>query len=703
MAEVGRDDKFFQYSTAEELRNELVADRKGKGVSRKRAALKRIIANATMGNDMHSLFAEVVECLEIDALDVKKMVCTCPTHTDLYIINYGRSNKKLLPLCIKGFLRDCNDPSPSVRALALRSMSYLQSPQVFEAIVQPVNRGIRDKDAQVRKAAVICIAKMHMFDPALVEANGYVEVLQEMLFDENINVVSNAVVALYDMVERSDKIQPAISFGTAEKLARTLGQCSEWGQTYILEILIFFVPQTSHEAEAVAELAAARLQQTSLSVVLTAVKVVMYLLNYISSTESRELLCRKVGAALVTLLSSPPEMQYVALRNILLVIQRRPIVLHNNVQFFFRKPSDPLYIKLTKLEVLCRLVHRGNAQQVLPELQDYTSDAQVDFTRKAVNTIGRIALRIEEAADQYVGVLTKLVKSGVHHIVQEVMIIAKDIFRKYPNRYMDLLKALCAHIGELEETQAKAAMIWILGQYADRIEKSEELLDEFLYTFLEEPVEIQLALLTATVKLFLKRPTAGSALVPKVLKWATQDVRNPDCRDRGYMYFRLLSSDAAKARKVILTELPVIDTHSDRMDRQLLDQLLLQGNSLASVYFRTPQSFIQGAKGRYLPDSSALEANAKLYASDHLYNSPQGHPPDTHVNRAMPLAPISTSMSMGLSQALPDNESIITPNESLVSEVSATPTDEDLSGTLSHSLGQLQVHDRGEPGVGSLI
>jgi vesicle coat complex subunit len=57
-----------------------------------------------------------------------------------------------------------------------------------------------------------------------------------------------------------------------------------------------------------------------------------------------------------------------------------------------------------------------------------------------------------------------------------------------------------------------------------------------------------LALLTATVKLFVQRPTAGQELVPKVLKWATEEVDNPDLRDRGYIYWRLLSTDPAAAK-----------------------------------------------------------------------------------------------------------------------------------------------------------
>lgn len=39
----------------------------------------------------------------------------------------------------------------------------------------------------------------------------------------------------------------------------------------------------------------------------------------------------------VAMLSSGPEIQYVALRNILLIIQRRPLVLENDVKVFFVK------------------------------------------------------------------------------------------------------------------------------------------------------------------------------------------------------------------------------------------------------------------------------------------------------------------------------------------------------------------------------
>ena len=45
---------------------------------------------------------------------------------------------------------------------------------------------------------------------------------------------------------------------------------------------------------------------------------------------------------LVTLLNSEPEIQYVALRNINLIVQKRPNILENEIKVFFCKYNDPI-------------------------------------------------------------------------------------------------------------------------------------------------------------------------------------------------------------------------------------------------------------------------------------------------------------------------------------------------------------------------
>lgn len=151
-------------------------------------------------------------------------------------------------------------------------------------------------------------------------------------------------------------------------------------------------------------------------------------------------------------------------------------------------------------------------------------------------------------------------------------------------------------------------MIWIIGQYADRIENSEVLLDDFLYSFKEETYEVQLSLLTAIVKLFLQRPTKGSELVPRVLKWATEETDHPDLRERGFFYWRLLSySDAAMAKRVVMGEKPPITAESEKLDPITLEEMCLNVGTLATIYLKPVNQVFRNARTRRLQDSPALQ------------------------------------------------------------------------------------------------
>jgi AP-1 complex subunit beta-1 len=52
----------------------------------------------------------------------------------------------------------------------------------------------------------------------------------------------------------------------------------------------------------------------------------------------------------VTLVSSAYEVQYVALRNIDLLLQKQPDILSKEMRVFFCKYNDPNYLKMEKLE-----------------------------------------------------------------------------------------------------------------------------------------------------------------------------------------------------------------------------------------------------------------------------------------------------------------------------------------------------------------
>lgn len=229
------------------------------------------------------------------------------------------------------------------------------------------------------------------------------------------------------------------------------------------------------------------------------------------------------------------------------------------------------------------------------------------FVRKAVRAIGKLAIKIETAARQCIDTLLELVNAKVPYIVQEATVVIRNIFRKYPNQYEGIIGAVIQNIDELDEPEAKAAIIWIIGQYADRIENSDGLLQDYLATFHDEPIEVQLALLTATVKLFIQRPTKGQQLVPQVLKWCTEDTDDPDLRDRGYMYWRLLSTDPATAKEIVMGEKPPITAESEKLDAKTLEELCLNVGTLATVYLKPVQQVFRTARVKRLADSPALQ------------------------------------------------------------------------------------------------
>lgn len=253
---------------------------------------------------------------------------------------------------------------------------------------------------------------------------------------------------------------------------------------------------------------------------------------------------------------------------------------------------------MEKLEIIIKLVSEKNIDQVLLELKEYSTEVDVDFVRKSVSAIGRCAVKLERAAERCIGVLLELIQTKVNYVVQESVIVIKDIFRRYPNRYESIIATLCDNLDTLDEPLAKASMIWIIGEYAERIDNADELLDTFLETFEEEDPAVQLQLLTATVKCFLKNPEDTQDMVQRVLDMATEESDNPDLRDRGFIYWRLLSTDPEAAKMVVLGDKPVIEDDTFRLEPALLTILIGQIATLSSVYHKPPEAFVvRGPRG----------------------------------------------------------------------------------------------------------
>jgi len=153
----------------------------------------------------------------------------------LFLVNYGRSKPEMAQHALPILVSDMDDPNPLVRALALRTLSYIHVREFVEATVAPLKNLLRDPDPYVRKTAAFCVAKLYDHDNRLVESSGgasgqggLIEGLNSLLRDDNPTVVSSALVSLMDIWERSETINLTIDHANASKIVQILPDCSEF-------------------------------------------------------------------------------------------------------------------------------------------------------------------------------------------------------------------------------------------------------------------------------------------------------------------------------------------------------------------------------------------------------------------------------------------------------------------------------------------
>lgn len=248
-------------------------------LKRKRDIIKKVIAYMTLGIDVSLLFSDMVmvraslpraatgwitgphgspQASSTTDFVVKKMVY-------LYLCTYAESNPELSLLAINTLTKDwyvcllagvapqraacpLTPPPPSVnedptiRGLALRSLSSLRLPTIVEYVVPVLQRALRDPSPYVRKTAVLGIVKLHHLAPHVVQEADMVDTLYTMLRDRDAQVVTNCIVALREIM--ADEGGMAVNQAIVHHLVNRLREVNEWGQCVVLELVAEYKPES---------------------------------------------------------------------------------------------------------------------------------------------------------------------------------------------------------------------------------------------------------------------------------------------------------------------------------------------------------------------------------------------------------------------------------------------------------------------------
>ena len=590
--------------------------------NRQKDAIKKIISAMTIGRDVSKLFPHVVKCIITPNLELKKLVY-------LYIINYARVKPLETLLAVNALKRDASDfnGNPLTRALAVRTMGCLGVEEIMQFLCDPLKDALNDKDPYVRKTGALCVAKIYDINPQLAEDQfGFLDKIKEMLEEEtNAMVLANCISALIEISTTKGKDILEINWSKCRHLMSALHENNEWTQIYLLEGISRYSPTKQDEINEMIERIIPCVSHSNAGVVLSVIKILIKLLDLVENPETIRSVCKKITPSLVTLLSSEPEIQYVALKNINILIQKRPIIFEKDIKIFFSSFTEPLYNKLEKLEIIYKLVSMNNIDIVLNELKEYASDVDIKFVRRSVKLIGQCAIKLEKAAQRCVETLVELVKTQVSFVIQEAIIALKDIFRRYPNTFEGAMAIINENLRTLDDPEAKAALIWIIGEYSDRIEGAENQLIKFIDNLKEEPYVIQINILDSATKTFLKCQSEESYnILNQVFDFCTKECEDPDVRDRGYMYYRLMTIDPQLASKIIVNDKPRINEDVSGFDDNLLAILMDNLGTMATIYEKPPEAFVKKTKEKYFEDDNEGEyEESQFNLNEDDYNMPK--------------------------------------------------------------------------------
>ncbi|XP_072767970.1 AP-3 complex subunit beta-2 isoform X12 [Nerophis lumbriciformis] len=591
--------------------------------SLKLEAMKRIVAMIARGKNASDLFPAVVKNVACKNIEVKKLVY-------VYLVRYAEEQQDLALLSISTFQRGLKDPNQLIRASALRVLSSIRVTIIVPIMMLAIKEAASDMSPYVRKTAAHAIPKLYSLDPE--QKDQLIEVIEKLLADKTTLVAGSVVMAFEEVCpERIDLIHK-----NYRKLCNLLIDVEEWGQVVIINMLTryartqFLNPnineslleegggdktfygsdddEDEEEKEKKVEAAMAKrkpyvmdpdhrlllrntkplLQSRNAAVVMAVAQLYFHL--------APKAEVGVIAKALVRLLRSHSEVQYVVLQNVATMTIKRRGMFEPYLKSFYIRSTDPTQIKILKLEVLTNLANETNISTILREFQTYIKSMDKDFVAATIQAIGRCATNIGEVRDTCLNGLVQLLSNRDELVVAESVVVIKKLLQMQPEKHSDIIKHMAKLTDNIQVPMARASILWLIGEYCEHVPKiAPDVLRKMAKSFTNEEDIVKLQILNLAAKLYLTNSKQTKLLTQYVLNLAKYD-QNYDIRDRARFIRQLIVpteksgalSKYAKKLFLALKPAPVLESPFKDRDHFQLGSLSHLLNAKAGGYQELP-------------------------------------------------------------------------------------------------------------------
>ncbi|ETV70018.1 hypothetical protein H257_14379 [Aphanomyces astaci] len=616
-----------------ELKNLLRDSTVERDSKKKREIIKKVIAYMTLGIDVSRIFSEIVMCVDTKDIITKKMVY-------YYLTNYANKNADLAILCINTLLTDCRNEDPLVRGLALRSLCSLRLETMLEYIHEPLQHSLTDTSAYVRKTGVIGILKVFSLNKELIKDSEMVDTLYNMIRDRDPQVVSNCLVALNEIM--ADEGGIAVNQQIVLHLLTRISEFNEWGQCNILHVVSTYRPSSEEEIFNIMNILEPQLRVSNSAVVLGTAKCFFNLTDKMPQVHTQ--VFERMRQPMLTLMAGGShELNYCVLHHILLMVGKYPRVFSPDYRQFYIRYNEPSHVKYVKLDILSGIAENHSVADIIMELSEYVTDVDQELSRRAVRAISQIAIGnsfghegLDAMHDQIVDTMVEFLEMNLDYVRDETLVVMKDLLRKFPHKVDDVLDVLPRIIPKVDHAPAKCAVIWMLGEFGQDLRRAPYVLERLIDSFADEIApSVLLELLSASLKLFFKRPPEMQSMLGRLLQAAMDESqRNIDVKDRALFYYRLLSQDVNTAAQIVRQFEPdIVDVFAEMVETDLQDKLFREFNTLAVVYTKPSETFVSAA---HLITRLNVESNAGGGDNDEEEDEDEDEEDEPHVQPPLP-------------------------------------------------------------------
>ncbi|KAF4094863.1 hypothetical protein G5714_023941 [Onychostoma macrolepis] len=588
--------------------------------SLKLEAMKRIVAMIARGKNASDLFPAVVKNVACKNIEVKKLVY-------VYLVRYAEEQQDLALLSISTFQRGLKDPNQLIRASALRVLSSIRVTIIVPIMMLAIKEAASDMSPYVRKTAAHAIPKLHSLDPE--QKDQLIEVIEKLLADKTTLVAGSVVMAFEEVCpDRIDLIHK-----NYRKLCNLLIDVEEWGQVVIINMLTryartqflnpnineslleessdkaFYASDDEEDEDKKAEVATLAkrkpyvmdpdhrlllrntkplLQSRNAAVVMAVAQLYFHL--------APKAEVGIIAKALVRLMRSHSEVQYVVLQNVATMTIKRRGMFEPYLKSFYIRSTDPTQIKILKLEVLTNLANETNISTILREFQTYIKSMDKDFVAASIQAIGRCATNIGEVRDTCLNGLVQLLSNRDELVVAESVVVIKKLLQMQPEQHSDIIKHMAKLIDNIQVPMARASILWLIGEYCEHVPKiAPDVLRKMAKTFNNEEDIVKLQIINLAAKLYLTNSKQTKLLTQYVLNLAKYD-QNYDIRDRARFIRQLIvptdKSGAlnkyAKKLFLALKPAPILESPFKDRDHFQLGSLSHLLNAKAGGYQELP-------------------------------------------------------------------------------------------------------------------